>query len=255
VAKIISYNVNGMRAAVKKGLLEWLKATNPDVLCLQEIKGRKEQFDTQIFEEMGYHHYWCSAAKKGYSGVAILSKQKPDFVEYGLGVDTYDIEGRVLRADFGATTILSIYVPAGSTAERQEFKMGWLSNFETYINRLKQSRPNIIISGDFNICHQAIDLHNPVGNQNSSGFLTSERNWVSRLLANDFVDAFRVFNREPHQYTWWSNRQNSRTKNLGWRIDYQLISASLTNGLNRATILKQAQHSDHCPVMLDITFP
>ncbi len=251
--KIISYNVNGIRAALNKGWMEWLKSEKPDVICLQEIKANPEQFDVSAFEKDGYLHYWYPAQKKGYSGVAILSKTPPDNLFYGCGIQKYDDEGRIMRADFGEVSILSIYHPSGSSGEeRQAFKMQWLADFQSYITKLKKERPKLILCGDYNICNKPIDIHNPKSNANTSGFLPEEREWFDKFLASGFVDSFRVFNQEPNQYSWWSYRANSRAKNLGWRIDYHLVSESLRPNLVHASILADAKHSDHCPVVLEI---
>jgi exodeoxyribonuclease III len=253
--KIITYNVNGIRAAVSKGFLEWLKAANPDVLCLQETKALPEQIGVMDFELLGYHHFWYPAQKKGYSGVAILSKEKPDRVVYGCGMRAYDAEGRVLRADFGDVSVLSVYHPSGSSGdERQAFKMKWLDDFLAFSNRLRSERPHLVISGDYNICHKAIDIHNPVSNARTSGFLPEERAWFDNFVGHGYVDSFREFNREPHQYSWWSYRANSRAKNLGWRIDYNMVTESLRPKLKRSVILPDAMHSDHCPVAVEIDF-
>lgn len=253
--KIITYNVNGIRAAMSKGFLEWLKAANPDILCLQEIKANPEQFGVLDFEMLGYHHYWYPAQKKGYSGVAILSKEKPDQVAYGCGVKAYDDEGRVLRADFGGVSVLSVYHPSGSSGdERQAFKMKWLDDFTDFSSRLRKERPHLIISGDYNICHKAIDIHNPVSNARTSGFLPEERAWFDQFVSQGYVDSFRAFNSEPHQYSWWSYRANAREKNLGWRIDYNMVTENLRPQLKRSVILPEARHSDHCPVALEIDF-
>jgi exodeoxyribonuclease-3 len=255
MAKIISYNVNGIRSALSKGWLEWLKAADPDIVCLQEIKANPDQLDLAVFEAAGYHHFWHPAEKKGYSGVAILSKRKPDNIVIGCGMKVYDVEGRVLRADYGDVSVLSVYMPSGSSGdERQAFKMKWLADFEKYIAKLLKERPNLIISGDYNICHRAIDIHNPVSNANSSGFLPEERDWFEGFVKSGFVDSFRHFNPDPHQYTWWSFRANSRAKNLGWRIDYHLVSESLRSKLMRAAILPEARHADHCPLLVELDF-
>lgn len=251
--KIISYNVNGIRAAMRKGLMEWIKVADPDVLCFQELKAEPEQLDLTIFEEAGYHHFWFPAQKKGYSGVAIFSKEKPDHVEYGCGISAYDFEGRVIRADFGDISIMSVYHPSGSSSDvRQEFKFKWMADFQIYINELKKTRSKLIISGDYNICHEAIDIHNPKNNAKSSGFLPEEREWLSSFIASGFVDSFRHLNKEPHNYSWWSYRANARAKNLGWRIDYNMVSENLLSNIKRANILPDAMHSDHCPVSLEI---
>jgi exodeoxyribonuclease-3 len=252
--KIITYNVNGIRAAMGKGLLQWIKQADPDVLCLQEIKATPEQVGVFEFEEMGYKHYWYPAQKKGYSGVAIFSKTEPLHVSYGCGIKEYDDEGRILRADFADYSIMSVYHPSGSSGEdRQAFKMKWLADFQNYINDLKQTKDKLILCGDFNICHKPIDIHNPVSNAKSSGFLPEEREWMEQFIQSGFIDTFRHFNQEPHQYSWWSYRAGARAKNLGWRIDYNMATKNLESLLERSVILPQAMHSDHCPVMLELS--
>ncbi len=249
--KLISYNVNGIRSAISKGWLEWIGNINPDIVCLQEIKAQENQLNLADFS--GYHHYWFSAEKKGYSGVAIISKQKPDKVVTGCGFN--DEEGRVIRADYGDVSVISVYMPSGTSGEeRQAFKMQWLAKFQAYIDNLKRERPKLIISGDYNICHKPIDIHNPISNANSSGFLPEEREWLGNFIDSGFIDTFRYFNNEPHNYTWWSFRANARAKNLGWRIDYHLASQALEKNLKRVALLPQAKHSDHCPVLLEIDF-
>jgi len=251
---IISYNINGIRAALKKDLNGWLAITNPDIVCLQEIKAKPEQFDQQVFNKIGYRCYINSASKPGYSGVAILSKKKPKHIEYGCGIASIDFEGRVIRADYDNFSVMSVYFPSGSSgASRQEFKMEFLAQFLDYINILKKTIPNLVISGDYNICHTAIDIHNPIRNNNTSGFLPEERDWISKFINSGFVDSFRQFNKDPHHYSWWSYRANARPKNLGWRIDYNMISESLISRLKRAFILPQVMHSDHCPVVVELT--
>lgn len=253
--KIITYNVNGIRAAMSKNWLDWLNAVNPDIVCLQETKASPGQLETGIFEDAGYHHYWHSAEKKGYSGVAIFTKNKPDHVEIGCGIDHIDAEGRIIRADYGDKSVMSVYIPSGSSGdERQAYKMEWLDEFYDYIQNLKKQRPNLLICGDYNICHKPIDIHNPVANANSSGFLPEEREWMSKFINSGFIDSFRYFNQQPHQYTWWSYRANARAKNLGWRIDYIMVSQNLEKNLKRAVILPEAKHSDHCPMLLEIDF-
>jgi len=253
--RIITYNVNGIRAALSKGLLEWIKASSPDIICLQETKAQPDQIPVFDFEEAGYQTFWHSAQKKGYSGVAILTKTKPDRVVYGIGIEKYDHEGRYLRADYGDVSVISVYHPSGTSGdERQAFKMFWLEDFLIHITELKKTRPNLIICGDYNICHKPIDIHNPISNAHSSGFLPEEREWVSRFIDSGFIDSFRYFNKEPHQYTWWSFRANARAKNLGWRIDYNMVSLPLESKLSKARILPEARHSDHCPVLLEIDF-
>jgi len=253
MALFLSYNVNGIRAAMTKEWINWLKTVNPDVVCLQETKAQPDQLDLSVFEALGYKTYWYSAQKKGYSSVAIFSKKEPDHVEYGCGIGCYDDEGRILRADFGDFSVLSCYFPSGSSGEdRQEFKMKFLADFQPYIDELKKTRPKLLISGDVNICHEAIDIHNPVSNKNSSGFLPDERAWITRFLGTGFVDTFRHLNKDPHHYTWWSYRFSARKKNLGWRIDYHLITENLVPALKQSTILADAVHSDHCPILLEL---
>lgn len=253
--KIITYNLNGIRSALGKGLAEWLKAADADIVCFQELKAEPSQFDTGIFEQLGYKHFWHPAEKKGYSGVALLTRREPDRVETGCGMEVYDREGRVIRADFGDVSVMSVYHPSGSSGEeRQAFKMQWLSDFQNYIDQLKTQRPNLIISGDYNICHKPIDIHNPVSNANSSGFLPEERQWLGNFIDSGFIDSFRHFNTQPHNYTWWSFRANARAKNLGWRIDYNMVSRPLESSLKHAAIFPLAKHSDHCPAMVEVDF-
>ncbi len=254
--KIITYNVNGIRAALSKNWLDWLKATQADVVCLQEIKASPDQLvDLHLLEELGYQHYWYPAEKKGYSGTAIFTKITPTHVEYGCGLPNYDREGRVIRADFEHCSVLSTYFPSGSSGDdRQAFKYQFLSDFQLYINDLKNTLPNLVICGDYNICHKPIDIHNPKSNANSSGFLPEEREWMENFIQSGFVDSLRHFNEEPHHYTWWSYRAGARSKNLGWRIDYTLVSESLKLNLKRAAILPDAKHSDHCPVLVELAF-
>ena len=250
---IISYNVNGIRAALKKGWSEWAKATNADIIALQEIKAQTDQLELSIFEDLGYHHYWFSAQKKGYSGVALLCKEKPLHVEYGCGIEKYDFEGRVIRADFKDYSVISVYFPSGTTGGvRQDFKMSFLADFQKYVGSLKKQIPNLIISGDYNICHEAIDIHNPVANKNTSGFLPEERAWVTAFIKSGFIDSFRYLNKNPNHYSWWSYRAASRERNKGWRIDYHMISDSLLSRLKRVAILSDAKHSDHCPILVTI---
>ena len=250
---ILTYNVNGIGAAVNKGFSEWLEQTNPDVVCIQETKAQSDQIPVLQFKELGYHTYSFSAQKKGYSGVAILTKIQPDHVEYGMGMPLYDREGRFIRADYGDLSVVSVYHPSGTSGEeRQSFKMQWLDDFQHYVHELLKERPNLILAGDYNICHKPIDIHDPIRNATSSGFLPEEREWIDGFMKSGFIDTFRYFNQEPHQYTWWSYRARARDRNLGWRIDYNMASLSLESKLKRAVILASAKHSDHCPVLLEI---
>jgi len=252
--KILSYNVNGIRAALNKGFADWLQAAQPDVLCLQETKALKEQVDTSVFEQLGYEHHWHSAQKKGYSGVAILTKTKPLNVEQGTGIPHIDFEGRVIRADFHKVSIISLYLPSGTNLDRLDYKFKFMDDFQAYIDQLRKKYPRLVICGDYNICHQAIDIHDPVRNKNVSGFLPEERAWIDRFMNNGFVDSFRHLNPEPHQYSWWSYRANARNNNKGWRIDYNLVSDNLKQNIQRAYLLPDARHSDHCPVGLELKF-
>lgn len=251
--KIVSYNVNGIRAAINKGFLDWLQIVSPDVVCLQEIKANKDQLDLQQIEDCGYpYHYWYSAEKKGYSGVAILSRQKPDLVQYGTGIPYMDREGRNIRADFNGLSVMSLYVPSGSNMDRLGFKLKYMEDFLAYLKDFNKSNSDVVVCGDFNVCHQAIDIHDPVRNKNVSGFLPVEREWMSRFLDSGFTDSFRHLNKNPHNYTWWSYRANARANNKGWRLDYAMISDPLRERLNRSVILSEAAHSDHCPILVDL---
>ncbi|RSK41782.1 exodeoxyribonuclease III [Mangrovimonas spongiae] len=251
--KIISYNVNGIRAAIRKGFTDWLKTANPDVICIQETKALKEQVDVAVLEEAGYkYHYWFSAQKKGYSGVAIFCKEEPNHVEYGTGIQSMDAEGRNLRVDFDDISIMSLYLPSGTNIARLEHKLDYMAMFQEYVNTLKQDYPNLVICGDYNICHEAIDIHDPVRNKNTSGFLPVEREWIGNFIESGFIDSFRFFNKEPHHYSWWSYRANARANNKGWRIDYAMVANPLQEKLKRGVILPEAKHSDHCPIMVEI---
>ncbi|MCS6821189.1 MAG: exodeoxyribonuclease III [Microscillaceae bacterium] len=259
--KIITYNINGIRAALNKGFLTWLQATQADVVCLQEVKALASQIPIALFEQLGYEFYLHTAEKKGYSGTAILTKKTPKSVSKGYTLPHTtpqtpwkDTEGRLIRADFNQLSVLCVYIPSGTSGQtRQDFKMLWLEHFYQYIQELKKHIPNLVIVGDYNIAHQPIDIHNPKANIKSSGFLPEERQWFSNFLELGFIDTFRYLNPEPHNYTWWSSRSpNTRAKNLGWRIDYQLISHSLIPNLKRAVLLKEAYHSDHCPVLVEM---
>ena len=239
---------------MKKGFIDWLNITKPDILCLQETKAMKEQVDVALIEKQGYHHYWFSAEKKGYSGVAIFSKKNPVNVSFGSGISHMDFEGRILRLDFEKLSVMSLYLPSGTNINRLDYKFKFMEEFRVYIDNLKLKFPNLIICGDYNICHQAIDIHDPIRNKTVSGFLPEERDWLNRFINSGFVDSFRFLNPEPNQYTWWSYRANARKNNKGWRIDYALVSESLKKNISKSFILSEAYHSDHCPVGLELTF-
>ncbi len=252
--EIVSYNVNGIRSAVSKGLADWIRETAYDVYLFQETKAHEYDIPVEIFEELGYRHHWFSAQKKGYSGVGILVKTAHSEVVKGMGNARYDAEGRVIRMDIGDITIVNSYFPSGSSGdERQSVKMDYLRDFHQYIHELMETKKKVIVSGDYNICHQAIDIHDPVSNKNSSGFLPEEREWMSTYFNSGFIDTFRFFNPEMKAaYSWWSFRANARNNNKGWRIDYHAASESLRPQLEDAAIFMDVKHSDHCPIYLKI---
>ena len=251
--KILSYNINGIRAAIKKDLVKWIEKSNPDIVCFQEIKANEDQFDTEIFTKLGYHNYWFSAQKKGYSGVGIISKIKPENVQIGTGIDFMDFEGRNLRLDFKNFSVMSLYLPSGTNINRLKFKFKYMYEFEKYVNSLKSEIPNLIIGGDYNICHKAIDIHDSSPRMEKvSGFLPEERAWLDKFIKSGFIDSFRHYNKLPHKYSWWSYRAKSRNNNKGWRIDYLLVSEALRNNLIGSYILDDIVHSDHCPIGINI---
>jgi len=251
--KIISYNVNGIRAAMRKGLIQWLQQVNADIVGFQEIKALEEQIDTEALKQAGYkYQYWFPAQKKGYSGTGIISKIKPKHVAYGTGIDYMDFEGRNIRADFEDFSFMSLYLPSGTNDTRLAVKFRYMADFLDYAARLKKDIPNLIISGDYNICHQAIDIHDPIRLQHVSGFLPEEREWLSQFIDSGFTDSFRQFDSRPEQYTWWSYRAGSRERNKGWRIDYHMVTHELAGQIKRSLILPEAKHSDHCPILIEI---
>lgn len=253
MVKIISYNVNGIRAAIKKGFIDWLKDENPDIIHIQETKAMQDQVDITKILELGYEVYWFAAQKKGYSGVATFTKIKPKEVITGINHELYDSEGRFLRLDFNNCTLINSYFPSGTTGDlRQEVKEAYLEEVLQYIKAISPQFPNIVLSGDYNICHKPIDINNPVRNKNTSGFLPQEREWMDRFVASGFIDSFREFNQEPEQYSWWTYRAGARERNVGWRIDYNMVSAPLKERLKNAYILQQVVHSDHCPVVVEL---
>lgn len=251
--RIITYNVNGVRSALNKGLLDWLAGDPADVVCLQEIKALREDVDVASIERLGFDTYWFPAQKKGYSGVAVFTRIHPDRVVYGTGHTQSDAEGRVIRMDFGDRTLINAYFPSGTTGEeRQGYKYQWLDEFMGFLGDLLRERPRLIVCGDYNIAHREIDIHDPKGNKQSSGFLPEERAWMDRFFEGGFVDTFRHFNKDPHQYSWWTFRANARHNNKGWRIDYINVSEALKDNLLDARILPDIAHSDHCPVYVHL---
>lgn len=251
--KIISYNVNGIRAAISKGFIEWLKSANPDVICLQEIKATEDQIPTDEITAAGYpFQYYFSAQKKGYSGVAILCKTEPKNVVFGTGIENMDFEGRNLRVDYDSLSVMSMYLPSGTNNDRLGYKFQYMDTIQEYIINLRNEIPNLVVCGDYNICHEAIDIHNPKGNEKTSGFLPEERAWLDSFMKTGMIDTFRHLNKEPDNYSWWSYRANARNNNKGWRIDYCLAAAPLKDKIKRALILPEAKHSDHCPVLVEI---
>ncbi len=253
--RIISYNVNGIRAAIKKGLMEWMASDVADIICLQEIKATKENVDVEKIEALGFHTYWFPAEKKGYSGVAVFCKQKPVQAFYGHANAQSDAEGRLIRLDFKKFILINAYFPSGTSGDiRQSYKYEWLNIFKEYISVLQDENKKIIVCGDYNIAHREIDIHDPKGNKKSSGFLPEERVWLDSLYNSGFTDAFRYLNPGVTGcYSWWSQRFPSvRLQNKGWRIDYISITENLVKHLKSAAIYPEIKHSDHCPVFLEL---
>jgi len=253
VTRFLTYNVNGVRAAARKGLVDWIQTSDADVVALQEIKADADQFDWGEFRRIGYEPYIFPAEKKGYSGVAILTRIEPKKLVYGCGTDWIDQEGRIIRADFDNCGFVSVYIPSGSSGDhRQEKKMEFLDFFTIYTRDLLHTQKNIIISGDYNICREAIDIHDPVRNATVSGFLPEERTWFAHWVDEGWCDSFRRVQPGAGQYSWWSYRAGSREKNLGWRIDYNMISEALSDRIGDARLHPFAMHSDHCPLDLQL---
>jgi exodeoxyribonuclease III len=252
--RIISYNVNGIRAAINKGFMDWLKTNPADVVCVQETKAQKDNVDHEQFTRLGYDNFWFSAQKKGYSGVAVFSKIKPDQIAYGTGHQVSDDEGRVIQLDFGEVRVINAYFPSGTSGdERQQFKYMWLKEFMKYLEKLKSKHPKLVLCGDYNIAHKEIDIHDPKGNKNSSGFLPEERAWMDEFFAHGWLDGFRLLHPEPNRYSWWSQRFPSvRLQNKGWRIDYINVTENLKKNILGADIYPDVKQSDHCPVYLEL---
>jgi len=247
--KILSWNVNGVRAILKKNFLGWLKKENPDILCLQETKAFPSQLAPELLHPSGYDALWNSASRAGYSGVATFTKQKPVSVKKGFGIAKFDEEGRVLEAEFEHFTLFNVYFPNGKMSpERLRYKMDFYEASLNYFMKLKKKGKKIVICGDYNTAHKAIDLARPKENEKISGFLPIEREWMDRLASSGFIDTFRVFNQDPGHYSWWDIRTGARERNVGWRIDYHFISENLKPHLKDAFILPEVMGSDHCPV-------
>lgn len=251
--RLITYNLNGIRAALNKGFADWVISEDFDIICIQETKASYGQVDMSALTAAGYHPHWHSAEKKGYSGVLTISKVQPDKVVYGCGMEKYDREGRIIRTDFGDWTLLNCYWPSGTSGdERQAFKMEFLADFYDWVKELQQERPKLVIVGDYNIAHTEIDIHDPKGNKKSSGFLPEERAWMTRWFESGFTDSYRFLNPTKVEYSWWSARFNARANNKGWRIDYVSVTDNLRPALRHSRQLMEVVHSDHCPVLVEM---
>jgi len=247
--RILCWNVNGIRAVEKKGFSEWLQQESPDILCLQEIKAQLEQISPVIQQPPGYHAYWNFPERKGYSGVATFTKEKPTKVSNGFGIKQFDMEGRVTITEYPKFTLFNVYFPNGKqSGERLKYKMGFYDAFLDFVDSLKAKGEKLIACGDFNTAHKEIDLARPKENENVSGFLPMERAWMDKFVAHGFVDTFRHFNKEPNHYTWWSLRTRARERNIGWRLDYVFVSENLLDSVVEVSILPEVIVSDHCPV-------
>jgi len=249
--EILCWNVNGIRAVERKGFLPWLSRTSPDILCLQEVKAQADQLLPEVYQPSGYRGYWHFPLRKGYSGVATLTRLEPAAVQNGLGIERFDVEGRVITAGYPWFTLINVYFPNGKASqERLEYKMDFYDAFLDFVEPLRAGGRGLVVCGDFNTAHKEIDLARPRENENVSGFLPVEREWMDRFVARGFVDAFRHFNREPHHYTWWSMRTRARERNIGWRLDYFFVTGDLLGSVTEASILPDVMGSDHCPVGL-----
>lgn len=251
--KIYSWNVNGIRAIQKKGFLEWVSEESPDILCLQEIKANQDQLDDELINIEGYYSYFNSAERKGYSGVAVYTKQKPLNVCYEIGIEKFDSEGRIIVCEYADFTLLNIYFPNGQKDdERLNYKMEFYDEILAYCNKEVARGKKLVISGDYNTAHNEIDLKNPKANSERSGFLPIERAWIDKFIANGYVDTFRKIYPEEIKYSWWSYRFNARKNNAGWRIDYHFVSENLFKQVKDASIINEVMGSDHCPVVVEL---
>jgi len=250
--RILSWNVNGIRAVQRKGFVEWLQDERPDILCVQETKAWPEQLSEELRNPLGYHSYFASALRKGYSGVALYSKEKPREVSHGLGIDEFDNEGRIIIASYDDFVLYNIYFPNGKASkERLRFKMHFYDYFLEHAENMKDSGSNVIVCGDVNTAHKEIDLARPKQNEKVSGFLPEERAWIDRFISRGFVHTFRIYNKEPGQYTWWDLKSRARDRNVGWRIDYFFVSEDLGKRLKAAFIMPNVTGSDHCPIGIE----
>jgi len=251
--RVMSFNCNGIRAAARKGFFDWLATTSVDVVCLQETKAQEHQLDDEVFYPAGFNCFYFDAEKKGYSGTALFCKKIPGKVTTGLGWEMADQEGRYIQGDFDNISVASLYLPSGSAGpERQARKFDFMERYMDFMKQLRCDGRDYIICGDWNICHKEIDLKNWRPNQKNSGFLPEERQWLDQLYDDvGFVDAFRLVNQEPDQYSWWSNRGNARANNVGWRLDYQVITPGLKDKVRATEIYTEENFSDHAPVILD----
>lgn len=252
--KVVSYNVNGIRAAMNKGLFDWVAENDFDVICLQETKSQPEQIDQKLIEDLGYDHYWHSAEKKGYSGVLTMTKQTPKQVDVGLGMDKYDSEGRTVVTHFDNWSLVNVYIPSGSSGDaRHAFKMEFVNDFGPWIQDLKKTYPNLIIVGDYNIVHKELDIHNPERKDKPSGYKPDERAWLDEWFSTGgFTDAYRYLHPEEQSFSWWSYRAGARQRDKGWRIDYVSVSEGLKDKLSACRMYKDVMHSDHCPVICSL---
>jgi len=251
--RLLSWNINGLRAIYRKGFLDWFRATRPDILCLQETKASEKQIPEELKSIPGYEVFWAAAEKKGYSGVGLYTRLAPRVVEKSWGVRKFDIEGRVILADYDSFILFSIYFPNGKISKaRLRYKMAFYDEFLTYVDRLRRRDKRLVICGDVNTAHKEIDLARPKENSKVSGFLAEERAWIDKFLKLGFIDTFRVFNKDAGQYTWWDLKTRARERNVGWRIDYFYITENLRKNLRSAFILKDVMGSDHCPIGIDI---
>jgi len=252
--QLISWNVNGIRSAHRKGFMEWFQKQNPDIFCVQETKAQMDVLPHDLLNIQGYHSVFSSAEKKGYSGVAMYSKRKPVQINTGLGISRFDHEGRTIVADFGEFVLFNIYFPNGQkNEERLKYKMDFYDAFLSVVDALDKEGRNIIVCGDVNTAHREIDLAHPKENETTSGFLPIEREWIDKFLNHGWIDTFRMFHPEPENYTWWSMRTRARERNIGWRIDYFYVNERFHKNVKDAFILPEVEGSDHCPIGLDIS--